>query len=116
MSLNAELRRALACTGLPVVPHADARARNRCLVFSLTSVPAQWADNRPLLMMCLVQVHLFLPEGENGLSLRGEILAALNDAGWKDAEETDAGDGRQQHYVYECETARRKDDIYGETH
>lgn len=101
MSLNQQIITALAPVGLPVRPHWDTGQLERCITFQYNLIPAHFAGNRPLCRRALIQVHLFLPLGENGLETRRALAAALAAGGFDWPEEVDASDGEGQHFVFE---------------
>ena len=74
-------------------------------------LPTQHADNRPTWYKALIQVHLYLPLGNDGRELRRQVLEALVDAGMTWPEIIDATDDETQHKVFECETLVGKDDL-----
>ena len=111
MSLNQRLIGALAPLGLPVVPDVDTGHRDRVLVFNYDLLPFQPVDNLPLWYRALIQIHLYLPLGENGVGLAGQVAAALAGAGMTWPEIIDATDEEAQHRVFECETIVRKDEM-----
>ncbi len=81
MTLNQRIIQVLSPLGLPVVPDVDTLHRPRCLVFNYDLLPAQPADNRPTWYKALIQVHLYLPLGNDGRELRRQVMEALVDAG-----------------------------------
>ncbi len=111
MTLNQRIIQALKPLGLPVVPDVDTLHRPRCLVFNYDLIPAQPADNRPTWYKALIQVHLYLPLGNDGRELRRQVMEALVDAGMTWPEIIDATDDETQHKVFECETLVGKDDL-----
>lgn len=111
MTLNQRLIAALEPLGLPVVPDVDTGHRARVLVFNYDLLPVQPADNRPTWYRALLQVHLYLPLGENGQGLVGRTAAALAGAGMTWPEIIDATDEETQHKVFECEALIGKDDM-----
>jgi len=111
MTLNQRIIQVLSPLGLPVVPDVDTLHRPRCLVFNYDLLPAQPADNRPTWYKALIQVHLYLPLGNDGRELRRQVMEALVDAGMTWPEIIDATDDETQHKVFECETLVGKDDL-----
>ena len=72
MTLNQRIIQVLSPLGLPVVPDVDTLHRPRCLVFNYDLLPAQPADNRPTWYKALIQVHLYLPLGNEGTPEAGD--------------------------------------------
>lgn len=110
MMLNQRLRTALEQLGMPVLPDVDTGNRERCMVFHYDLRPAQFAGNEPCWYKALVQVHLFLPLGEDGVALQGQVIRALAGAGFTWPEVVDATDEEGQHKVFECELLLGKDE------
>lgn len=104
MTLNQRIIDALSPLGLPVVPDTDTGSRERCFVFSADQAPTFFCDDVPWIYNFQVQVHLFLPAGENGVALTQQAARALHGAGFTRPEVLDASDGSGQHKVLECET------------
>lgn len=102
-TVNQTLIRALEPLGLPVVPDVDTEGRDRVIVFHYDLRPIQWADDRPQWLLALIQVHLHLPLGENGLALQAALARALAGAGTTWPEVVDLTDEQGQHKVFECE-------------
>ena len=75
------------------------------IVWNYDQLGAVFADGRPDAARYLVQVHYFLPAGQNPNGMKVRIAQALAAAGctWPDV--TDASDKEGQHYVLECEYA-----------
>ena len=97
-----------------MVPDVDTLHRERCFVFQYDEGPTVFCDDSPWLRTYHIQVHLFLPLGENGLALveRAEraLLAAgltrnfvINDNPDVIVDVVDATDEGGQHKVLECE-------------
>lgn len=103
MTLNQRIIDALSPLGLPVVPDTDTGSRTRCLVFHYDLLPHQFADNAPMWYRALMQVHLFLPLGENGMQLCRRVGEALVRAGFTWPEVLDGADDQTQHKIFECE-------------
>ena len=110
MTLYQRLSTALKPLGIPVQPDVDTKNRERCIVFHYDLRPVQFAGNRPCWYKALVQVHLFLPLGEDGVVLQGRVIRALAQAGFTWPEVVDATDEEGQHKVFECELLLGKDE------
>ena len=105
MTLNQRIIEALSPLGLPVVPDVDTLHRDRCFVFHYDSGPTFYADNMPWMYTYQIQVHLFLPLGENSLAMVDKAVRALMAAGFSALEVTDSTDESGQHKVLSCEAA-----------
>lgn len=103
MTLNQRIIQALTPLGLPVVPDVDTLRRERCFVFYYDEAPTLFCDNVPWLFTFQIQVHLFLPLGENGLELVERAAQALTASGLSCPDVVDATDENGQHKVLECE-------------
>lgn len=109
MTINERIITALSTLGYPVVPDRYAGEEPVYLTFNYGRQGGLFADDTPQFDICLVQVHLFAPYGENVVALRGDIRRRLFAAGFTWPEETDAGTGDEtedpegQHIVFECE-------------
>ncbi len=105
MTLNQRIIEALSPLGLPVVPDVDTLHRDRCFVFHYDSGPTMYADDMPWMYTYQIQVHLFLPLGENSLAMVDKAVRALTVAGFSAPEVTDSTDESGQHKVLSCEAA-----------
>lgn len=103
MTINDKIKRALAPLGLPVKAGVYQGNEVRYMTFNYDLLPCQFVGNRPIYYRALVQVHLFLPLGENGVVLRRQTAEALSGAGFTWPESIDASDEEGQHIVFECE-------------
>ena len=103
MTLNQRIIGTLESLGLPVVPDVDTLHRERCFVFQYDEGPTVFCDDSPWLRTYHIQVHLFLPFGENGLALVERAERAQLAAGLGPADVVDATDEGGQHKVLECE-------------
>lgn len=103
MTLNQVIRAGLEPLGLPVVPDVDTQHRPRCFTFHYDLLPVQFRDNGPAWYQALVQIHLFLPLGENSLALVERTAHALVLAGLTWPEVVDGTDESGQHKIFECE-------------
>lgn len=103
MTLNQRIIGALEPLGLPVVPDVDTLHRERCFVFQYDEGPTAFCDDQPWIRTYQIQVHLFLPLGENGLALVEGADRALRSAGLGPVDVVDAADEGGQHKVLECE-------------
>ena len=77
----------------------------RYAVWNYETIPTLWAESRPHAARYLVQVHLYLPRGENPYGLILTLTQALADSGFTWPSKTDASDSEGQHWVLECEYA-----------
>ncbi len=113
--LNAHFQKTLESLGLPVVPGTAVGGEERVMTYNYTLLPLQHADNRPLFLKALAQVHLFLPRRENSVMLRSRIISALLLGGFSFPEVIDATDETGQHYVYETSIVLSLEDLQNET-
>ena len=73
------------------------------IVWNYSVLPSVWADRAPHAARYLVQVHFYLPHGENPQAAILALSRAIFDAGFTWPELTDASDEEGQHWVLECE-------------
>lgn len=73
------------------------------IVWNYEQLGQVFADGRPDAARYLIQVHYFLPNGQNPNAKKVSIAQALAGAGctWPDV--TNASDKEGQHYVLECQ-------------
>ena len=103
MTVDRALQTALGEIGLPVVPQVYTGEELEYIVTNHNCVPSVYAERAPRAARHLVQVHYYLPSGQNpNLMLQG-ISRALWDGGFTWPAVTDAGDTESQHWVLECE-------------
>ena len=103
MSVDNALQTALLPLGLPVYPQTYEGEELEYIVTNHSCVPSVYASRAPHAARHLVQVHYFLPTGQNpNLTLR-QISRALWNVGFTWPGVEDAGDSNGQHYVLECE-------------
>lgn len=103
MSIEREIRAAV----LPIVPvcephQYDGDAEEYC-TFNYGVRAAAFGDNRPVTAVYQVQLHWFLPAGNNPLDKQTQIVQALLDADASIPVLTDASDDLGQHYIFEFE-------------
>lgn len=101
-SIEKRIRSAL----LPIIPIVAANQYTgdalTYVVFNYDETGAGFAESTAYAVLCLVQVHLFLPLNDNPRSLKNAIRAALGALGTFPSI-TNASDGSSQHYVFEFE-------------
>lgn len=103
MSVDSAIRAAI----LPIVPvcephRYDGDAAEYC-TYNYGIRSAGWGDNHPCVAVYQVQLHWFLPAGENPLARQTQIVLALLDADASIPVLTDASDDLGQHYIFEFE-------------
>lgn len=74
------------------------------IVFNYDEVFA-YAESTAKARRCLVQVHYYLPFGQNPNTKKRLIARALNDAGFTYPAIYNASDRSGQHYTFQCEYA-----------
>lgn len=91
----------------PLVPvcvpdRYDGDAPEYC-VFNANEVPSVFGDDCAEAIRYLVQVHYFLPRGQNATAKKRQIRHALEETGFTSASIENASDEDGQHWVIECE-------------
>lgn len=91
----------------PVVPECEpdvyyGDAAEYC-TFNADETHTLYADDKPQVIVHLVQVHWFLPLGVNPETKKRQIARSLTDLGFSSPDITNASDKDGQHYVFECE-------------
>ena len=82
MSVNSSIREALKPFGYPCVPDVYKGKEKRYFVFNPSDDRgADWGDNEPGTIKMTMQVHVFMPDEENYLSLKNKVREALFAAG-----------------------------------
>lgn len=111
MSIAARIVQAMAPTGLEVVQGVYNGQADTYLSFGLMAIPEDFADDAAQAERWLVDLHLFAPHSRNTTALKRQIRRCIRDAGFTDADMTDASekgtadDGTEQHIVFEFEDA-----------
>jgi len=106
MSIESDLKTALAQFGFPVVRNIYTGAEPAYFVLTINAMPTAFADNEPRYERNLIMVHLYCPHTQDTTALRKNIKVALQSAGFTYPAELDASDGEKQHVVFECQDAR----------
>lgn len=104
MTVDERIRTALSGIVDDIVPNKYNGKKSKYIVYNYNSIGSAHAEGIPTAMRELVQVHLYMEEGENPNSLKKTIMQALFDHGFTWPDITNAGTGDVQHYVFECET------------
>ena len=91
-------------TVVPVcVPGVYRGKEKEYCTFNYSEHPDMAADDWPLAMKYLVQVHYCCPAEKNPLAVKRAICRALAGAGFTYPSVVDASDEDGQHFVLECE-------------
>lgn len=110
MSFDSRLRNKL----IPIVPIVEPNMYEgdavEYIIFSYRERGDCFGDNEPEEIILTVQVHYFLPNGENPRAKKRLIRQALFELGGTWPEITNASDKDGQHYVFEFEYAEEEDD------
>ena len=110
MSFDSRLRKKL----IPIVPIVEPNMYEgnavEYIIFSYRERGDCFGDNEPEEIILTVQVHYFLPNGENPRAKKRLIRQALFELGGTWPEITNASDKDGQHYVFEFEYAEEEDD------
>lgn len=103
MTVNQRIIAALEPEGIPISPDLYAGNGDMYYTFNFNSAGTLFADDRPSYERHLVQVHFVCPPGFDSVPVRERTKKRLHQAGFSFPEVINAGDGTQQHYVFECE-------------
>lgn len=103
MSLESEIRSAVAFTGLDCAAGEYTGSASAYLVMNHSTVPTHFADDEPEDERQLVQLHLYCPTKQNTVQLRTDIKRAIHEAGFSYPSTVDATDKTGQHVVFEFE-------------
>lgn len=110
MSFDSRMRDKL----IPIVPIVEPNIYEgdalEYIIFAYGERGDCFGDNGPEEIVLSVQVHYFLPNGENPRTKKRLIRQALFDLGGTCPEITNASDKDGQHYVFEFECAEEEDD------
>lgn len=110
MSFDSRLRDKL----IPIVPIVEPNIYEgdaiEYIIFAYGERGDCFGDNGPEEIVLSVQVHYFLPNGENPRAKKQLIRQALFELGGTCPEITNASDKDGQHYVFEFECAEEEDD------
>lgn len=104
MSVNSILTGALDSL-LPTAAEVYKGDATEYIVFNMTKLPDDFADDDAQHYRYLVQVHLYAPYEKNTLAYRREITRRLLASGFTRPTVTPAHDATGQHFVFECEYA-----------
>lgn len=109
MSFDSRLRDKL----IPIVPVVEPNIYEgdalEYIIFAYGERGDCFGDNEPEEIILSVQVHYFLPNGENPRAKKRLIRQALFDLGGTCPEITNASDKDGQHYVFEFECTEEDD-------
>lgn len=103
MSLESDVRDAVACTGLPCATGEYTGEEKAYLVINHSSVPTAFRDDVPEYERQLVQLHLYCPAKQNTVALCAEIKRAIHEAGFSYPSTEDVSDKTGRHIVFEFE-------------
>ncbi len=103
MSLESDIREAVAFTGLPCVKGEYTGTEKAYMVINYTTLPAHYSDDTPEFERQMVQLHLFCPVKQNTVALRAGVKRALHAAGYSFPTTEDSSDATGQHIVFEFE-------------
>ena len=105
MNVNPILLKLKEVTGFPVEPDLYTGDAERYIVFNYSETPSFCGDDAPVADTALIQVHLYLPYGENYMELKEKIRNFLEQNGFDDIEiqPTVEPDMKYTHVIFECE-------------
>lgn len=110
MSFDSQLREKL----LPIIPIVEPNIYKgealEYLEFSYSERGDCFGDDEPDANILSVQVHYYLPHGQNPKAKKRLIQQALFELGGTWPEITNASDKEGQHYVFEFECAEEDED------
>lgn len=112
MNINPILLKLKEATGLPVAPDLYMGDAKRYLVFNYANeMPSLSGDDSPVADTALIQVHLYLPCGENYMEWKETIRDFLEQNGFDDIEiqSTVEPDMKYTHVIFECEYTKGRE-------
>ena len=71
--------------------------------YNYNELPRIFAEGSPDVIVHLVMLHLYAPNGRDCRKLKRDLALALHLAGFTYPEITDASDADGQHFVLECQ-------------
>jgi hypothetical protein len=105
MSVQADVRAALASFGYPVAESIYTDTESTYFVFTVNAIPADYADDAPQHVRNLIMLRLHCPHTADMTDKKKEIKLAVFNAGFTYPTETDASDDKTQIIVFEFENA-----------
>jgi len=103
MSLNQIIKSAVEPIVPVCVPDLYTGEAEEYCTFNYTEKADCFGDDEPEVIVYLVQLHWFLPTGQNPLAKKKAIRRALMAADFTCPEVLHADDEDGQHYIFECE-------------
>lgn len=103
MSVNERIQTAVSPLSIPCVANEYTGEEQAYLVFSVSPLPVDFADDSPQYIKNLVRLHLYCPGTYNSIFLRKQIKKLIDQAGFTYPTETDASENGLQHIVFEFE-------------
>lgn len=103
MSVQADVRAALASFGYPVAESIYADTESIYFVFTVNSIPVNHADDAPQHVKNLIMLRLHCPHTADMTTKKKEIKLAVQTAGFTYPTETDASDDKKQIIAFEFE-------------
>ena len=103
--IDTRIRTALAPLGLPVEPNEYEGEAMEYLSYRYSELGAVHADGDPNAIRYILDLHWYLPRGQNPENGKNRIRHLLHAAGTTWPNIVNASDKESQHYVFECEIA-----------
>lgn len=108
MNVNNIITKALSPLGYPVEPITYTGKEKIYITFNYSDERAEmFEDNKPIIDIAFMQIHLYIPFELNYMTLKKQIRAKLFHAGFSYPEITIIPDDEQKinHLIFECETS-----------
>ncbi len=103
MNVNERIQKAVRPLSIPCAANEYTGEEQTYLVFSVSPLPVDFADDFPQHIKNLVQLHLYCSHTLNTILLRKQIKKLIAQAGFTYPVETDASEKGTQHIVFEFE-------------
>lgn len=103
MSVNQRIQKAVRPLSIPCAANEYTGEKPIYLVFTVSPLPVDFADDFPQHIKNLIQLHLYCPRTYNTVLLRKQIKKLISQAMFTYPIETDASEKGAQHIVFEFE-------------
>lgn len=101
MTIDQRIKGAIEPIVSACVPHTYGGTDKVYCTYNYSVSGRLWGDDSPIIDICLIQLHLFLPPGRDPKAYRWPIRRALLLAGFTWPDMADVSDADYQHYVFE---------------
>lgn len=111
MTANAVIVNALKPFGYPCKPNLYDGEEEKYFTFNVADERgADFGDNKPGCIQMSMQIHFYLPRGENHIAEKKKIREALFAAGFTYPVVTELIETNTRHIVYECDITEEREE------